>query len=410
MKRITTSIIAIAVGIVTIVGPIALAKPAHAAAGSDEQAFVGAVNAVRAAHGVPALAVDTRLTTLGESWAGRMAAAGGLSHNPALTSSVPAGWTKVGENVGEGPSVASVEQAFEHSAPHLANMLDAGFTSVGIGVVWSGSTLWVSEEYLGGVPAVSAAPSATASGFASTADGRGYWTAASNGTVGSFGDAVSHGSLAGLALARPIVGMTPTPSGQGYWMVASDGGIFSFGDARFYGSTGGIRLNQPIVGMTTTPSGRGYWLVASDGGIFSFGDAAFYGSTGAIRLNQPIVGMASTPSGRGYWLVASDGGIFSFGDARFYGSTGAVHLTRPVVSMASAPNGAGYWLVASDGGVFTFGAAPFHGSLGGQALAAPVVSVSPAMRSASGGYWMLGGNGSVYAFGGAVFYGSMSLS
>ena len=56
----------------------------------------------------------------------------------------------------------------------------------------------------------------------------------------------------------------------GYWEVASDGGIFSFGDAHFYGSMGGIPLNKPVVGMAVTPDGGGYWEVASDGGIFSF--------------------------------------------------------------------------------------------------------------------------------------------
>jgi hypothetical protein len=409
MRPITTALTAIAVALVAIAGPIALAKPAHAAAASDEQAFVSAVNGVRAAHGVAPLAVDSRLTTLGEYWAGKMAAAGALSHNPAMTTMFPTGWTKIGENVGEGPNDSSVESAFEHSAPHLANMVDPAFTSVGIGVVWSGSTLWVSEEYMaGGSPARVAG--ATATGFTSTPDGKGYWASGSDGSVGNFGDAQFHGSLAGLALTRPIVGMAATPTGAGYWLVASDGGIFAFGDAAFYGSTGGVRLNQPIVGMASTPSGHGYWLVASDGGMFSFGDARFYGSTGGVRLNQPIVGMASTPSGHGYWLVASDGGIFSFGDARFYGSTGGIHLSLPVVSMAAAPGGAGYWMVAADGGVFSFGTAPFHGSLGGQAIPAPVVRVSPALHSSAGGYWMLGASGTVYAFGGAVFYGSMSVS
>ncbi len=82
-------------------------------------------------------------------------------------------------------------------------------------------------------------------------------------------------------------------------MAAVDGGVFAQGDAAFWGSLGGIRLNQPVVGMAATPSGRGYWLVASDGGIFSFGDATFYGSIGGLRLNQPVVGMAATPSGPG---------------------------------------------------------------------------------------------------------------
>ena len=143
----------------------------------------------------------------------------------------------------------------------------------------------------------------------------------------------------------PVVGMAATPDGKGYWLAASDGGIFSFGDAQFYGSTGSISLNRPVVGMAATPDGKGYWLAASDGGIFSFGDAQFYGSTGSISLNRPVVGMAATPDGKGYWLVASDGGIFSFGDAQFFGSGGGTRLAAPAVGMAAAPNGAGYWLV-----------------------------------------------------------------
>jgi hypothetical protein len=167
----------------------------------------------------------------------------------------------------------------------------------------------------------------------------GYWLAASDGGVFSFGDARFRGSTGGVPLVRPVVGMAPTPSGGGYWLVASDGGVFSFGDARFRGSTGGVRLMKPIVAIARTPSGKGYWLVASDGGVFTFGDARFYGSTGGFRLAAPIVGMAPTPSGHGYWLVASDGGVFTFGDAHFYGSTGGVHLQRPIVGISSVPTG-----------------------------------------------------------------------
>ena len=202
-------------------------------------------------------------------------------------------------------------------------------------------------------------------GMATTPLDGGYWLAAGDGGVFSFGDAGFYGSTGAIHLNQPIVGMAATPDGNGYWLVASDGGVFSFGDAGFYGSTGAIHLNQPIVGMAATPDGNGYWLVASDGGVFSFGDAGFYGSTGAIHLNQPIVGMAATPDGNGYWLVASDGGVFSFGDAGFYGSTGAIALDEPIVGMAASPDGKGYWLAAADGGIFAYGDAPYEGSLGG---------------------------------------------
>ncbi len=237
-----------------------------------------------------------------------------------------------------------------------------------------------------------------------------FWGATADGAVDSFDGAPFLGSVGGVHLARPIVGIASTPDHRGYWLVADDGGIFSFGDAAFHGSTGAIRLNRPIVGMASTPDGGGYWLVASDGGIFSFGDAAFHGSTGAIRLNRPIVGMAPSPDGDGYWLVASDGGIFAFGDAPFRGSTGATRLARPIVGMAAGPGG--YWFVASDGGVFSF-AVPFLGSAAGAALGAPVVGMaagagpSYAVLAADGAYQLIGAGLDVTLGGGsAAFVGA----
>ena len=245
-----------------------------------------------------------------------------------------------------------------------------------------------------GAAGTSLAPSVV--GMAPTATGKGYWTAATDGTVASFGDAPALGSV-GSPLAAAIVGIAATPSGHGYWLVASDGGIFSFGDARFLGSTGAVHLNRPIAGMASTPSGNGYWLVASDGGIFSFGDATFYGSTGAMTLAKPIAGMASTISGKGYWLVASDGGIFTFGDAVFYGSEGGKYLNAPVVGMTAARNGKGYWLATSNGGVYPFGSAPFQGSLATDPGTAPAVAV--ASTPSSGGYWLATGRSDRRALG-----------
>src|SRR5689334_5940922 len=163
--------------------------------------------------------------------------------------------------------------------------------------------------------------------------------------VYAFGSAHYAGANHG-ALAAEVVGITPTRSGRGYWLAARDGGVFSFGDARFHGSTGSIRLNRPIVGMAATPSGKGYWLVAADGGIFTFGDARFHGSTGARHLNQPIVGMAATRSGRGYWLVAADGGIFSYGDAQYHGGLGQSAGAKGRTFGMARAGARGYWLAS----------------------------------------------------------------
>ena len=213
--------------------------------------------------------------------------------------------------------------------------------------------------------------------FGASPGGIGYQLASSSGTILPYG---AHPACTGSVSSpnRPIVGLATAPGGRGCWLVAADGGVFAFGpDAPFLGSAGALRLNQPVVGMAASPNGDGYYLVASDGGIFTYGPGtAFEGSMGGRPLNRPIVGMAVDPSTGGYWLVASDGGIFSFG-APFLGSLGAVQLNRPIVGMVAAPGGDGYYLVAADGGVFAFGTgADFQGSTGGLSLVRPVIGMA----------------------------------
>ncbi|MFP5377793.1 MAG: CAP domain-containing protein [Acidimicrobiia bacterium] len=404
MGKLAKVIVAVAI----VMAGIPLLAGGATARPSDEQGFADRLNGLRQSRGLAPLSVDARLTDVARAWSSNMAATDVMSHNPVLSSQVPSGWRALGENVGYGPSVQSIHDALVASPPHFANLTDARFNTVGIGVVWSGRKLWVTQVFMqapasfvpAAVPILSgtdwyrlagaggetysfgAAAALPGVGTrspivaaASTATGSGTWLAAADGAVFAQGDAGFFGSMGGRPLAQPIVGMAATPTGKGYWLVARDGGVFAFGDARFFGSTGGIRLNQPIVGMTASPTGGGYWFVAADGGLFSFGDAGFFGSTGAIGLNQPVVGMASTKAGKGYWLVARDGGIFAFGDAAFHGSTGAIRLNQPIVGMVRSSTGKGYRFVAADGGIFSFGDAAFLGSVGGRALPSPVSAI-----------------------------------
>jgi hypothetical protein len=45
------------------------------------------------------------------------------------------------------------------------------------------------------------------------------------------------GSLANKRLNTPVVGMAATPTGKGYWLAASDGTVAAYGDAPKLGST-----------------------------------------------------------------------------------------------------------------------------------------------------------------------------
>lgn len=79
-----------------------------------------------------------------------------------------------------------------------------------------------------------------------------------------------YGSMGGTPLNQPIVAACWTPTFKGYWMAAADGGVFTFGDAKFHGGLAGQKLNKPIVAITGVPEG-GYILGAQDGGVFPFG-------------------------------------------------------------------------------------------------------------------------------------------
>jgi hypothetical protein len=147
------------------------------------------------------------------------------------------------------------------------------------------------------------------------------------------------------ALAAPIVGAAGRRSGyvnntnslepyeEGLWLVGSDGGVFAEKGAPFLGSVAGMHLNAPIVGMASSPLDDGYWLTSADGGVFALGEAPFYGSAAGLRLAAPMVSIASTSSGHGYWLVGRDGGIFTFGDAEPNGAGSSAK--SPAVAIGS---------------------------------------------------------------------------
>lgn len=74
------------------------APVAQAADSGAEAAFVSSLNNIRAQHGLQPLHVYNELVGVARGWSDHMAAAGGISHNPALGSSVSANWRKLGDS------------------------------------------------------------------------------------------------------------------------------------------------------------------------------------------------------------------------------------------------------------------------------------------------------------------------
>lgn len=129
-----------------------LAAPARASAGSAlETTLLTLTNTARAAAGVPAVALDGTLSDIARNWASQMAAAGRISHNPDIKGDLRAAgveWRKSGENVGMGGSLASIHEALLASPGHFRNIVDPDFDRVGLGVVVTGNTLWLVQNFV----------------------------------------------------------------------------------------------------------------------------------------------------------------------------------------------------------------------------------------------------------------------
>lgn len=148
-------------GVITI-----SAGAASASTASDESQFVSKINYERTtdtrswscgrAGGLNSLSVYSDLVAVARKHSQQMAAKGTIWHDSSTWNSV-SGWSEYGENVGMGPStisdpVGNLHTAFMNSAEHCQNILfshtNPVFNEVGVGVVISNSTMYVTEIFV----------------------------------------------------------------------------------------------------------------------------------------------------------------------------------------------------------------------------------------------------------------------
>lgn len=131
---------------VALTAALLLASSPSRATTTQEADFVSRINAERADAGLAAVTVKSDLTAVARDWAEHMAAAGAISHDPNLPDKV-SGWTMLGDNVGKGPSVSAIHDAFMASDAHRHIILDPGFNQVGVGVAKAGTTIYVTQVF-----------------------------------------------------------------------------------------------------------------------------------------------------------------------------------------------------------------------------------------------------------------------
>jgi uncharacterized protein YkwD len=120
----------------------------------DQQTVQSLINADRTANGVATLTDYAAADAKAQAWADHLAL--DPSVPPVLTHTTLADgyqagtWCHLGENVGAGPSIESIEPAFMASPLHRANILDPNYDHVGTGVAKNATSgyVFVVQEFV----------------------------------------------------------------------------------------------------------------------------------------------------------------------------------------------------------------------------------------------------------------------
>ncbi len=133
-------------------------RPRSSSANFDaaaERQFLELANQERADVGLPPLVMNEGLRKAARGHSTGMAEHRELTHNlpgePDLSQRLSANseshFDQAGENVAYANSVAEAHNGLMHSPPHRENLLDPKYNAVGMGVVWSESTLYVTQDF-----------------------------------------------------------------------------------------------------------------------------------------------------------------------------------------------------------------------------------------------------------------------
>ena len=282
-----------------------LQLPGRAEAGPSEPDLVAMVNTARASAGAGPLAVRDDLTAVARAWSERMAREGRLYHNPSVGSQVCC-WQGLSENVGYSyRGAADVHKLFLESPGHRANIMNGGYSQVGIGTATDAQgRLWVTEVFRSPNSQAASLPGPVAGPIGAI---RERWLA-----IGGSASPVG----------APVTGELVAFDGVGRFTHFTTGSIFwtpGTGAQEVYGLIrarwGELRwesgpLGFPTTGERATPDGRGRYNHFQHGSVYwtpSTGAHEVYGSIRARwaaegwengRVGYPTSGEYDVPGGR----------------------------------------------------------------------------------------------------------------
>ncbi len=126
-----------------------VAMVASACLSTGQTSVRDAMNADRRLHDLRTLPDHRALNVKAQAWAEKLARDGKLSHSD-VKAGAPNCWTSLGENVGYGPDVLSVQTAYMDSEGHRRNILDRRWDYVGVGHATRGNRVFTVQVFMQG--------------------------------------------------------------------------------------------------------------------------------------------------------------------------------------------------------------------------------------------------------------------
>lgn len=138
-------------GLIAVIAATMLTLTAGSASAltDAESRFVSLINKERTSRGKRALSVASDLVANARAHSARMADAGRIFHNDSLSKQID-NWYVLGENVGVGPTVETLHQAFMDSPHHKENILYRDYNIIGVGIAkGDDGYIYVTEVFAG---------------------------------------------------------------------------------------------------------------------------------------------------------------------------------------------------------------------------------------------------------------------
>lgn len=133
--------------VVSAVGLIAALSLLTACLRPDQDLARTEMNQDRRANGLRSLSVQADAQRKAQAWAERLARDNTIYHST-LTDGIGVRWCSLGENVGYGPSVPAIEDAYMASPGHRENILASRWNGVGTGVAYNGSRVFTVQVFI----------------------------------------------------------------------------------------------------------------------------------------------------------------------------------------------------------------------------------------------------------------------